>query len=715
MPADGGDAAAGGSVGPQDVSLTEGSKKKVGFVLPATGSRPRSPEELATAGGVVVGAGAAASSTSAAAAAAAGAGAEMAGEGASPAESGQSWTGKVFGRRGGGIFGGGPGKDEVTKFEAPEPSPIKGFVEPVEKEIHNPYLGMEKNPERKAMSLSQRIVASQGSRPNRLKQPAYEMADQDEGSKARREEYKPKEQFEVAAFGVANLAPPPSSSDGVMVKAGRRTRGSADTKWYSHEAEVKVNAVGDIFVDQSELNIDSDCDPEGNPLAKKDRKRGAGSGDMTTFRRRLAESEAKKAEEERRKAADSAPKFVRWTEWKQKKRGDYKQMIQSFTGQGGGDMMDKLKDEELPFEEIRQMIAKIGGKKDRFVMRFVADEAQKAKFQGKQGSWVGGWKFQGMAGMLVTLQIFFIGYATDFISYGEPVSGRMVWALIDVCVVLPFFLFEFYQRFNAMGFAYFDSFGHDFFFLFVGLLEAAYPLWVGGEALKMTKIIQLGRVVNLVRFRDVVNQSPKIKAIVDKGTGAFDFVTVFKAAMWCLLLITLMTYMWTLLVTSTLAQDVEVSLEYKKMSGTDIRQYFGHVVWGFNSFLGLMSLEHAVVDRMSRATAEAHGMGIMIIFLLFIAFARFGMLNVLVAQIVTKAIITSQEQREYNDEVQDKELQIALAKLGQIFRALDADDSGTISRPELMEVIELDQVKLQLRVAREPKQNRCWKPTGCCV
>lgn len=176
-----------------------------------------------------------------------------------------------------------------------------------------------------------------------------------------------------------------------------------------------------------------------------------------------------------------------------------------------------------------------------------------------------------MAGMLVTLQIFFIGYATDFISYGEPVSGRMVWALIDVCVVLPFFLFEFYQRFNAMGyystprldlfacvsvfdgpgstvkivnqlhpkkptthtsFAYFDSFGHDFFFLFVGLLEAAYPLWVGGEALKMTKIIQLGRVVNLVRFRDVVNQSPKLKAIVDKGTGAFDFVTVFKAAMW---------------------------------------------------------------------------------------------------------------------------------------------------------------------------------------
>ncbi|CAD7953907.1 unnamed protein product [Amoebophrya sp. A120] len=648
------------------------------------------------------------------------AGAAAADAAAAQASGAAEQTGKKKKGLFGGIFGG-SGKDDVTKFDPPDQSPQK---KPGELDYH--MTGMEKDKGKKAMSLSARILERQNTTKGK-KGPKFQLVDKDAAQEFR--DNPSDDEFELAVFGemggdagLAAKPKPPKPGQGSLVGA-RNQRGKLNTSWYDQEPGVYMNDLGDVVVDQSATDIISDTDfvenensatalatggnteeqRAFNASRRKNMGRGKSTGDIEAFKRRIAETEAKKEAEEQKRLQDAQPKYVPWQLYKQRKRADYRSFVGGFSGANNMDLqMERLKNKEddLNFEEVRQMISKIGGKKDRFVMRFVADEAEKAKFKGKQGAWVGGWKFQGMAGFLVTMQIFFIGYATDYISYEDPVSTRMLWALLDVGVVLPFFIYEFYQRFNAIGFAYFDSYLHDFIFLLVGIIEASYPLWVGGEALKMTKIIQLGRVVNLLRFKDVVAQFPKIKAIVDKGTRAFDFLTVLKAAMWCLLLITLMTYMWTLLITSTLNQDVEVSLEYKKMSGIDIREYFGHVVWGFNTFLGLMSMEHAVLDRMARACAEAHGNGILIIFLLFIAFARFGMLNVLVAQIVTKAIITSQEQREYSDEVMDKEHQIALAKLGAIFRALDADESGTISRTELLEVCELEQVKLQLRVAQ---------------
>ncbi|CAD7974398.1 unnamed protein product [Amoebophrya sp. A25] len=473
-------------------------------------------------------------------------------------------------------------------------------------------------------------------------------------------------------------------------------RGVLNNDWTGQCDNVESLANGDIVVHQSDIELSGEEVEEESEAAKK--KKG-----MQNFRMKLQQSEAKRAEEERAKALSSAPRFLSFAEWRRQKMSYFRNAVNAMGGGGGmEDQLDKMKKGELQlnFDDIKQMMSRIGGKKDRFVMKFVMQEAEQAQMEFQQGNFVQRPAFQAMAAFLVSAQIFLVGYATEFISYSDPIDNRLLWAILDIALVLPFFLFEFSQRFKVLGFAYFDIYTHDFFFLMVGVFEASYPLWVGGEILKATKILQLGRIVNLSRLKDVIYQFPRIRKIVTEGMAAFDFATVFKAAMWCLLLITLMTYMWTLLVTSTLGQEVEETLKYRKTSGTDLRSYFGHVVWGFNSFLGLMSMEHNIIDRMARGTAEAHGMGIMIIFLFFIAFARFGMLNVLIAQICARAIITSAEQREFSDEISDKEHQIALAKLGAIFRSLDADESGTISRQELMEVCELEQVKIQLRIAQ---------------
>lgn len=313
-------------------------------------------------------------------------------------------------------------------------------------------------------------------------------------------------------------------------------------------------------------------------------------------------------------------------------------------------------------------------------------------------------RFNLMVGVIIMINSILIGLELDMNPWkkagAQPISDRIMWYALEniFCVI---FLAELIARLHFHKAAYFKSGMNllDFFLVTMSILDT----WVltpasGGGDLRVLASLRVLRVLRLVRLIRLLRMFKELWLIVS------GLIHSIKTLGWVSLLLGVVLYTGGIFCTMQIGQNDTLYDQYfEESGGWDHEIYFGTVPRSMFTLLQVATLE-----RWSEGIAR-HVMqkqpAMTFFFLLFIIFATFGLMNLIVGVIVENTISTAKHNDAKIKQQNEKNRIRILAHLREIFEMADEDGSGTLTAEEVEHAIQNPEVANKLRIMDFPLHN----------
>jgi len=374
-------------------------------------------------------------------------------------------------------------------------------------------------------------------------------------------------------------------------------------------------------------------------------------------------------------------------------------------------------------EEVEDDTEAIINEEERLAREFAIKSACQEELKALQRTTtmtVGFWQklvesanFELFIGLLILTNSALIGievqWQVDHLGQDTPIA--LYIAQHAYCVL---FTLELLLRFRAYGCGHFFTLSlgwvHlDTFIVSAALFEMVIDILVltgaagtflsidGVSQLRIVRIIRVTRIVRTFRIQRIIRFVSPLRTLV------FSIAVTLKSLMWAMVLLMLIIYVVSIIMTQTAAQWIADGVPQHVEVG--LRDYWFSLdramITCFQSISGGVSWRDAAVPM------EAISVPIAFIFTLYIGFVYFAVLNVVTGVFCSCAIETTQRNPEVIATSMIKNKQTYIENLKQFFRNMDKDNSGMITLTEFESMLQDEMMRAHL-LALEIDASDAW-------
>lgn len=264
------------------------------------------------------------------------------------------------------------------------------------------------------------------------------------------------------------------------------------------------------------------------------------------------------------------------------------------------------------------------------------------------------------------------------------ISDRMAWYVIEVIFGLVF-LAELCIRLKIHRFEYFKSTMNvfDAFMVILTILDTFIlaPMQVGGS----TRAVGVLRIIRMVRLVRLIRLLPHFKELWLVVNGLVQSV---KTLSWTSLLLLVTLYFFAIFGTMQIGQNDEIyNRYYEETAGFwDHEIYFGTIPRSMLSFFQVCVLDGWSENIVRHVKKNQPGMEWM--FVAFIFFTTFGILNIVVGVVVENTLQMAKVSDAKIKKKREKDRMRVLNHLRDFFEQSDEDGSGTLTSEEVQIAME---------------------------
>jgi len=299
--------------------------------------------------------------------------------------------------------------------------------------------------------------------------------------------------------------------------------------------------------------------------------------------------------------------------------------------------------------------------------------------------------FNGFIGFFIVANLLFIGFDFDFgykcdASANPPclddpatiIRKRWVSYLFEIvfCIV---FLGELILRVRAYRIRYFCELSNCFDFTLV-VIAIVDPIaqWAGYGGMRVFSILRVLRMLRLVRFVRLLKMFQELWLIVS------GLLNSMRTLGWVALLLTMFIYVPAIYLTVAIGQNTKYdAVETMDGQAWPYDKLFGKVPRSMLTLFQVVTLD-SWADEIARPAMELpENSWLGMAFILFILFATYGIMNIVVGVIVEHTLGTASVTERVVEEEEAEVKKQVLRDLRKLFELTDSDRSGTITKDEL--------------------------------
>mmetsp|Transcript_54406 Transcript_54406/g.121747 ORF Transcript_54406/g.121747 Transcript_54406/m.121747 type:complete len:569 (-) Transcript_54406:306-2012(-) len=294
--------------------------------------------------------------------------------------------------------------------------------------------------------------------------------------------------------------------------------------------------------------------------------------------------------------------------------------------------------------------------------------------------------------VLILVNAIFVGWQTEHLaaSVGQPDAQegfeRVFFYVAQILFFLAFFL-DLVMRWVADGFLFFVCSEEmhwnllDIFVVSIGFLEVVTETIImagsnTGLVLTNFSVVRMIRVLRVVRIARVIRV---LKAFRELRLMVASIVSSARNLLWVIMVLCVMLYVFGISFTSAVAMELE-SLPKDAEGTEDLRRYFGSLSSSILTLYSSMSggedwtVYYHVLERLPWPYQT--------LFLFFVTFAVFAVVNVVTGVFVDTAIEKNQSDKELavQEELRNKRLRMNWIR--DVFSELDSSGDGTVTQEE---------------------------------
>jgi hypothetical protein len=250
----------------------------------------------------------------------------------------------------------------------------------------------------------------------------------------------------------------------------------------------------------------------------------------------------------------------------------------------------------------------------------------------------------------------------------------------------------------------------DFFLIAIAVLDAILA-WFGTTGLGVLSILRVLRMLRLVRFVRLLKMFQELWLIVS------GLLNSMRTLGWVALLLGMFIYVPAIYLTVQIGQNPAYE-EVETLEGKPwpSKIYFGSVPRSMLTLFQVVTLD-SWADDIARPAMKGGQPLLGIFFIVFILFATYGIMNIVVGVIVEHTLGTASVTEQVVEEEEAEVKKVVLRDLRKLFELTDADRSGTITREELQAALYEDAAREKFEELGIPMEDltqifRLMDPTG---
>jgi len=272
--------------------------------------------------------------------------------------------------------------------------------------------------------------------------------------------------------------------------------------------------------------------------------------------------------------------------------------------------------------------------------------------------------FQAIYAAFFTMELFMRVSAEGHLFF-HWASQNIMWNCLDVVVVITSLIEIFFETLHFVA----ES------------ADSKLP-----KGLSNVRVVRILRIVRLVR---VVRIARVLRFIHALRTFIFSIIATLKALVWALFLLLMIMYVFGIILTQAVQEycDPESGSEADPFyCGGPLGKYWGNLAKSmftlFKSISGGLSWDDAVYPM--------HKVGPLwvLCFTCYISFTYLAVLNVVTGIFCQSAIETAQQNEDLAVQIQIANKQAYIDRIMKVFKTIDDDCSGAITKEELQEHLE---------------------------
>jgi len=312
------------------------------------------------------------------------------------------------------------------------------------------------------------------------------------------------------------------------------------------------------------------------------------------------------------------------------------------------------------------------------------------------------YRFNLAIGGLIALNALVMGLETDARgSDGEDASA--MWYVFELIFCL-IFLSELLARlwFHRTSFFTkpYDRVWNilDFLIVIMSVLDAMilYPIGLGGgmRFMTMLRFVRLARLIRLVRL---------LRIFKELWLVADGLIQSAKTLSWLCFMMLIMLYICGTFTTLMIGKDDNLYDPYFRVSDWDHEEFFKTVPRSMFTLFQLITFEswsEGVVRHVMQVQP-----GMVVFFVLLVAFASFGVLSLVIGVIVENTLATSAQDANKMKKSKERDRQKVFNQLRDIFEGADEDGSGTLTLSEVEKAINKPEIYNKLKMIEFPVDN----------
>lgn len=300
--------------------------------------------------------------------------------------------------------------------------------------------------------------------------------------------------------------------------------------------------------------------------------------------------------------------------------------------------------------------------------------------------------------IVVILNAIVIGLETDLQG---PGSRHPIWITLEV-LFLILFLAEITMKVYAHTWRWVASSPLNILTTFCCFMAFIQCVILNPIGIDMTvRLISLIRVLGLARLYRVIKRS---EHLMDLKLLLQNMAHSAQTFLWCIVLLIVITYIFAVIVTQQIGQNVSTYGNYYKLSGGwDFEEKFGTVGRSFFTLMEVMTMDGWISEVLRHVIVNQWWM--VLLFGFFLLITNFGVINVFVAVIVECTMSAATQNRKRAMQKQERAHRIELEGIRDIFYMCDMDGSNSVDRTEFMRALEVPEVRWKLRLLELPEED----------
>lgn len=314
-----------------------------------------------------------------------------------------------------------------------------------------------------------------------------------------------------------------------------------------------------------------------------------------------------------------------------------------------------------------------------------------------------GW-FGMLVGVLITANAATMGLETDARGEHGEENVPVMWYYIEVVFCL-IFVAEISLRLYYKRREFFTSVHHkwwnmaDLFIVGVTVADTFVLTPIGSQGgfrlISMLRFLRLLRLIRLIRLLSL------FKELWLVAQGLFESA---KTLCWVALMIIIFLYICAIFTTLVIGKDDELYDPYFiESGGWDHEEYFATVPRSMFTLFQIVTFE-SWAERVVRHVMQKQP-GLVIFFVVFIAIASFGLLNIVVGVVVESTLSTSQKDENKVQRAQERDRNRVFDHLREIFEGADEDGNGMLTLSEVQKAINKPEIYNKLKMIEFPVED----------